>query len=464
MKNRIKQIHYFCMLWLGLLGFTPALVVAGEEPSSSMPAMSAEQLNALEERMRELESELVRLRQQVRDQQTQLQQVDEQQSAAMSPAPAEHTHSTEEFWWNDLVLGFGITTVGQGTGDANKDDARPNDPENQVFDASYSIDFTVEKTFADIHTGFFRIETGDSEGVENNLQVYSNVNRDAADEDNSLVLTEAWYQHQFRSIPLAMQFGKIDPTIYLDTNRFANDEAVFFLGRMFRNSPVLAFPDDNTAGVRLIMQPNDLFSLELIAADANGDFDSSFSTPFYSGQINFTPNFLGREGNYRVYGWANEKEEFTDWESGEEDKRNYGFGLSFDQDVTDMVGLFARYGWQNPEVYNDEEEFSLAWSWSIGTIINGALWQRSEDFIGLAVGQVAASDDYKREANRVFESEREGDLNANTETHFEAFYSFKVTNSFTLSPDIQIITEPYGGDAVRDDLIFVGGIRSQIDF
>jgi carbohydrate-selective porin OprB len=65
------------------------------------------------------------------------------------------------------------------------------------------------------------------------------------------------------------------------------------------------------------------------------------------------------------------------------------------------------------------------------------------------------SDEYKKSA----------DLKADTESHMEAYYNFKVNEHLSISPDLQIIWDPYGGDAESGNkTIFVGGMRSQVDF
>ena len=88
--------------------------------------------------------------------------------------------------------------------------------------------------------------------------------------------------------------------------------------------------------------------------------------------------------------------------------------------------------------------------------LNGSLWNREDDVLAFAVGQAVPSDDYEK-SNTV--------LNARAETHFEIYYSYKVNDHLALSPDVQIIWNPYGDDAsVGDDTIAVFGMRGQVDF
>ena len=224
---------------------------------------------------------------------------------------------------------------------------------------------------------------------------------------------------------------------------------------MFVNSPVLEFPDDNAAGMYFLLEPSDFMDIETVVADAYADWDRIFDHIFVSSQLNIKPNLFGRSGNYRVYGWMNDKEH-TKWkEMTKTKKRNYGVGLSFDQELTDIVGVFARYGWEDPKVFANGEDFSLEQSWSAGLQLIGSPWGRAEDVFGIAFGQIFPSDDYK-EVNAV---------KAKSEEHLEAYYSLKLNDHLALSPDLQVIWDPYGRDAVNGDrAVIVGGLRAQVDF
>ncbi len=349
-----------------------------------------------------------------------------------------------------LSIGGGITTVIQSTHNANGDD------KEDVTDASYSVDLEIEQKFSDFGLAFVHLETGDGSGVEDELVVFSNVNRDADDSDNSISLTEVYYEHYFKFIPLTLTIGKIDPTCYLDTNEYANDECGQFLGHIFRNSPAIMFPDDNSFGARMAIEPLELVDIELMAMDANDDWEDVFDNMFLSCQINFKPNLLNMPGNYRIYGWLNDKE-FTRWSDSTDNKEeNYGFGLSFDQQITDSVGVFFRYSWQKPEMYAEGEDFSIEQSWSIGSQVNGSFWHRENDFLGVAFGQIFPSDDYKDAGEN---------LKANSEEHLELYYRYQLNEYVHISPDLQVIWDPYGGDAENGDkTIVVGGVRAQVSF
>jgi len=351
-----------------------------------------------------------------------------------------------------LEIGAGATFVVQGTHSANGDSQSPKE---DVNDASYSIDLEFEKEFADYGRGFIHLEAGGGAGVEDELKLFSNVNRDADDNEN-VRLTEFWYEHYLADLALTLTFGKIDATCFIDTNEYANDETTQFLGRIFRNSPAIEFAD-NAGGIRLGLECADFMDINLVVMDADSDWEDIFDNVFIAGQMNFKPRFFARNGNYRLLGWLNDRNHTAWSETTDDKKEGYGFGLSIDQELIDNVGVFARYAWQEPgrRLNGLDDDFSLEHSWSTGLQLNGGIWGRNEDVFALAFGECIPSDDYKK-ANS---------LNAEREGHLEVYYSFKANEHLTLSPDIQVIWNPYGDDAaIEDSTVVVGGMRGQVDF
>ncbi|MBM3248414.1 MAG: carbohydrate porin [Candidatus Omnitrophica bacterium] len=354
------------------------------------------------------------------------------------------------FFLDGFRIGAGATIVVQGTDDVNGD----NSPENEaVTDVSFSADLEIEKEFKDIGKAFLHFEIGQGEGIDNDLKVFSNVNQDAFDEKEGRV-AELWYEHYLSDSAL-ITLGKLDPTVYFDNNALANDETTQFLGGIFSNSPVIEFPD-NSEGIRLSFAPIEALEFSLGYFDANSKWEDKFQHTFMAGQINIKPNLLKRNGNYRFLVWSNDTDH-TKWEDSTQNKEKaYGFGLSFDQELTDILAAFFRYGWQDPECYKNEEEFSLESSWSVGLQVNGKLWGRENDVLALAVGQVIPSDDYKKSNSA---------LRAKTEGHFETYYNCKINDHLSIGPDIQFIWDPYGSDAsIKDQSIGIYGMRVQIDF
>jgi high affinity Mn2+ porin len=71
-------------------------------------------------------------------------------------------------------------------------------------------------------------------------------------------------------------------------------------------------------------------------------------------------------------------------------KNDYGFGLSFDQQITDTVTMFARYGRQRSSVSRVQQ------AWSAGLQFAVDIYGRQDDAFGLAYGQSLIGDDWKR--------------------------------------------------------------------
>lgn len=362
-----------------------------------------------------------------------------------------------------LEIGAGATLIVQGTNNANY-----NNPDSGVetkhsrTDGSYSTDITLAKEFNSVGgRAFLHLENGQSQGIEDSLILYSNVNRDT-DDDVNVRVTEIWYEQEFFKDKAVVTFGKLDPTAYFDNNELANDETTQFLGRIFRNTPTIDFPD-NTLGIRLAFLPKEWIELGYGIFNANGSWKKINNSLFNIGQIIFKTNFWNRAGNYRFYGWNNNAH-YTKWlDSAKTKEYAYGFGLSFDQKLSDAVSAFCRYGWQDPSIYSPDIStiagglnYSLEQSWSAGLQFEGKLWGREDDVLGFAVGQVFPSQYYKKS---------DSSLRAKPEGHLETYYKIFVNKHLSLSPDFQYIWNPFGKDVARDtDSIFVGGVRAQIDF
>jgi len=358
-----------------------------------------------------------------------------------------------------LDISAGATMVVQGTNNVNNNSDNAHQKSSRT-DASYSTDITIAKEFQGVNgRAFLHLENGQGQGLEDNLTLYSNVNRDA-DDDVNVRVTEAWYEQGFFNDRAVITFGKLDPTVYFDDNLVANDETTQFLGRMFRNAPTTEFPD-NTAGIRLAYMPKEWVEFNYGVFDGNSDWEKLTDNLFNVGQVTFKTNFFNLPGNYRVYGWNNNVYH-TKWLDETKNKENaYGFGLSFDQKANDIITLFTRYSWQNPEVYNPDIiatgdlNYSLEQSWSAGFQVEGKPWGRENDVVAFAVGQIFPSDDYKEYY----------DYRAKPEGHLEAYYKIYFNKYLSISPDFQYIWNPFGKD-ITDDTngVFVGGMRTQVDF
>ncbi len=425
-----------------LLGWFLVCGVVLVMPSASFADGTGDEIAELRSRLQKLEERL-----------------DRERSAGIGRGKEEKLLDEIASDLNGISIGGGATMIVQGLKDANGDGQLSRNED--VTDASYSVDLEFGKEFEQ-GQAFIHLETGDGAGVDEELKLFSSVNRDADDSDNAVSVTEAWYEHQPGKGPFKAAFGKLDPTSVIDNNAYANDEGAQFLGNMFRNSAVVEF-SDNALGARASYDIGETLDVALITLDGDADGEDAGDGMFVGGQLNIKPKFFGREGNYRLLAWSN-GQNHTRWSDTEKDKEDsYGYGLSFDQELTDVFGAFVRYGWQNPEVVsNTADDFDmttaagLEHAYSLGLQVKGSLWGRAEDVTALAFGQVFPSDEYKNQ-----DTARKSD----PENHLEWYYNWRVNDNLHLSPDLQVVWNPYGGDAVNgSDTILVGGLRAQVDF
>ncbi len=360
----------------------------------------------------------------------------------------------EMFEYEGFRIGAGGTFIVQGTPNANN----AGDNEDSRVDGSYSLEIEIEKELGNFGLAYILMEPGQGDGLNNDLSLFSPVNFDAADTASHPLVTEVWYEHYFYDNQLTVTGGKLYVPNYLDANEYANDETAQFIGSMFRNSPAIDLPDDNGLGLRCNISPEvmDFLEFELVWMEENADWEDVFDHPFLSAQFNFMPakafdydeEMWG--GNYRMYVWYNGGDHIRLEDAEKTKERNYGFGLSCDQKITDIFGVFGRFGWQDPRVS------TLEYHWSMGFQMTGSYWNRDEDVVAIAVGQAIPGSEYGDAGNP-----------HDNETHLETYYALKLNDYLTLSPDLQMIWNPNGvgnKDDGDNDPIFVYGVRGQVGF
>jgi len=372
---------------------------------------------------------------------------------------ADKDHDLEEIkeTFKRLSFGGGITGVVQGT--VNNDDNRHADDitnTGEVTDGNYSVDLELEADLDKWGIAFIHVEAGDGDGVGEELGALTGVNADAIGEQNDLEIAEVWWEFN--------PFGyELDPVVYWDGNAVANDETSQFLADIFVNSVAVEWPD-YTPGFRLGITPNELVDINLGALSADSDWEDLFEDVFGIAEINLRPKFGDLESNYRFYGWVNGVDHVK-WKDvnlpaprTEDDKRNYGFGLSFDQQVSNDITLFCRFGFQDDDIagesYDPTEElepFAMEYSWSLGGQIAGQRWNRPNDVLGLAVGQAVLSDDFE-------DMLKAGGIDPEDESHLELYYSFFMNDYLAITPDFQLI-DCLGGDDDAD-LVYVPGLNA----
>jgi len=121
----------------------------------------------------------------------------------------------------------------------------------------------------------------------------------------------------------------------------------------------------------------------------------------------------------------------------------YGFGLNIEQAVTDDIGVFGRWNW------NDGRTEIMAFtdidrSLSFGASVKGTAWGRKDDTFGIGGAFNALSQDHRAflAAGGLGVLVGDGALNYANEKILETFYSFSLFKGTWLTADYQFVTNP----------------------
>jgi len=386
------------------------LLTAGQ--ALAEPAVSREEIEAMKEKLKALEQKL---------------------------AP-----EGEPKWYDKVDLSLSATGVVQGTTGV-KDSLRPG---GNLTSATMNVDIEAAAEVVPQGSLFVHFKAGAGKGLDGDIGSLSGFNNLAVDEDKAR-LWEVWYEHKWLDQMLRFRVGKLDLTTDFDTNQVANDDATQFISSGFVNNLGVEFPDDNAPGAMLWFSPHKLIDLGVGVADATGSWEGIDKNPFVIGEVAFKPTIGGRQGNYRFYGWLNGKDH-TEWKDATKTKeRNIGFGLSFDQALSDAITAFARYGRQDQKVAQVDQ------AWSAGLELSGGLYGREKDALGMAYGMALLGKDYE-------EVTQAGGTLIGDEQHAEIYYRWHVHDHLEISPNVQWIRNINGESAHGD--VWAFGVRAHASF
>jgi Carbohydrate-selective porin, OprB family len=255
-------------------------------------------------------------------------------------------------------------------------------------------------------------------------------------------LLTAWYKHTFNfseDHTLGLTGGIIDATDYMDENAFANDEYTQFMNTALVNGPSSFLPSfDIGAAIEWEMGA---FSVKgvTMALGSNGEEDQ-FDGPynFYGMQFGYTVDFGLGEGNYRLL-LDTTSSDFSNV-AGTKKERMSSALISFDQQLGDIFGAWIRFGCQD-----DEAAIDYGAIYSGGVNINGNLWGRGADNIGIGYAHL-----------------RGGNLDVNHTDVFEVYGRFALNDIFAVTGDVQYMKDSMNVGDSPSGWIF--GLRATAEF
>jgi hypothetical protein len=463
-----------------LVAATFSLPAAAEDLATVMAEMKrlASRIEALEQQNKELEKALAteRLSEKEPELATRLKATESQTLAMQGPL------KKFEEALGDIKVTGGLTGVVQKVG--ARDTASGADESR----ASYRGDLTVTLPGGKMGDAegkiFTHLRFGQGAGIGLRPTYTSTANTtafqtNAGADDSFGILAQAWYQMKIPLLDdglkanarehLYLTAGKIDPFVFFDQNAAADDESAKFLNNVFVHNPLLDSGGDIRAD-RFGFAPGAIvkyenseqkggewaLSLGMFGSGPGANFTGSLAGPLVIAQAETTARFNYLPGSYRVYLWTQGRGSNYD----QIERRHAGIGASIDQKVGGHLTAFGRYGHQ----LKGRTRFDRALT--LGAELDGGLWSRAADGVGIAFGALRTSADFRRDSPTI-DADGDGTPDfgyqaSGSEKQVELYYRYKLNGSVELTPDFQVIRQP-GGNAAAPT-VKVLGLRAKVGF
>lgn len=268
------------------------------------------------------------------------------------------------------------------------------------------------------------------------------------------------------SVPVCrftMITGKFAITDYFDNNSYSHDPRHQFMNWSLMSNGAWDYPADTRGYTIGTVQELTMRNWSLRTAtvmeptEANGPTFDTRVAKNRGAAVEWESRFkpIGHSGVLRVLGFENQERAGTFRDAmlpnGTTDlaatrrpgTKKYGFGLNAAQAITKDIGAFARYGWSDGK--------TEAWAFtqidrsvSGGIAVQGRLWKRPADGIGVAEVQNYLSGD-----DRCFLAAGgmgfiigDGKLNYAPESITEAYYAWHALRDWTFTLDYQRVVNP----------------------
>jgi high affinity Mn2+ porin len=281
---------------------------------------------------------------------------------------------------------------------------------------------------------------------------------------------------------LTIQAGKFAVLDVFDNNAYAKDPRKDFMNWSIWAPGAFDYAADKvgvTYGVTAELNQKS-WALRagyfLMNAESNsGHFDMHvFQRGTYALELEQRYELFGKPGKFRTIAWLNSAFSGSYRETLDNPALNldiartrkgrtkYGYVFNVEQAVTDDIGLFGRWSWNNGKTeimaFTDIDA-----SLSLGASLKGTSWGRPDDTIGVGGAINTLSRDHRDfvAAGGLGPLIGDGRLNYRQESIIEAYYALALTKHVTLTADYQFIQNPaYNADRGPVS-IFSGRLRGE---
>jgi len=287
---------------------------------------------------------------------------------------------------------------------------------------------------------------------------------------------------------LTVQIGKFAVHDVFDNNSYAQDPRADFLNWSIWAAGAFDYPADRLGlGYGALAELNQQrwalrFGYFLVGNEPNSnEFDMSlFRRGGYIAEFEGRYSLASRPGKFRVGVWADtyfsgsyrEAVDLTLANPGLDPndailqtrtgRTKYGYYLNTEQSLTDDVHLFGRWSWNNGK--NEISAFTdIDWSLSGGVVVDGKLWDRPNDKIGLAGAINGLSRDHRDflAIGGLGILIGDGRINYRPERIVETFYALNVCKGVILTFDYQFMANPADNTDRGPISIFSGRMHAE---
>jgi len=231
---------------------------------------------------------------------------------------------------------------------------------------------------------------------------------------------------------------------YVDKNRHANNDATNFSTYGLVNNQLLLANDLPGAGAAVSWNPGKSpFTVRAAYRAQQGTIENSnITTSDENDGIFEDPNLGVVELEFSPSKTSAIRFQYS---GGTQSSEEYDvIGANLELALGKKLGIFGRFGY----AFNFPGDIKPS-SWSTGIVLRDLFAE--SDLFGVSVGQPLIFQD-NDDLLGLFDS---------TQTNIEAFYRLKVNDNISLSPILQIITDPGN---TQSDTIFTGTLRTVLSF